>query len=260
MRKIYIAIALISYIIVFILGFIFHYLIYSFSEIEKQNEIEGYSINNNTQKYESFNGQRNSLANIVAVTNYGEGILGKVNVEIREGRGRVLIETNPFTEPDIQFSVETASKVAQDFTKISIKDKDIILSFDVRGKLIGGGSAGAAITSAIIAAIQNRKVRDDVVITGTIEANGNIGKVSGILEKMQAASENNIKFFLLPKGQRYLTVYELKTKTERRGNFIFERRYYSPVEIDLKEFAEEELNMTVIEISNIKEAVKYLLL
>lgn len=255
MRKIYIVMA-ISYAIVFLLGFLLSYTIYNLSEIDKQAEMERVY---NTQKYEILNGQRNSFANIVAITNYGEGVLGKVNVEIKEGKGRILIETNPFSEPDIQFSIETASKVAQEFTKTSIKGNDIILSFDVKGKLIGGGSAGAAITSAIIAAIQNKKVRSNVVITGTIEANGDIGKVSGILEKMQAASEHNLKFFLLPKGQRYLTVYELKTKTEKRGNFIVERRYYSPIEIDLKEFAEEELNMTVIEVSNIKEAVKYLL-
>lgn len=254
MKKIYLFITflLISYLVVFSLGF-FSYYFYIKKTIEEN------TIEINDDHYEKIFGSRYSSANIVAVTNQGEGVLGHVNVELREGQGRVLMNTNPFTEPDIQFSIETASKVAQDFTKTSTKDKDTIISFDVQSKLIGGQSAGAAITSAIIAAIQGRNVKKDVAVTGTIEKNGEIGKVSGIPEKMQAASEQEVKTFLLPKGQKYLTIYELKTKTEKKGGFIIQRRYYVPITIDLEKFGKEELNMTVIEVQSIGEVIKYLL-
>ncbi|MEM0475356.1 MAG: hypothetical protein QW343_01010, partial [Candidatus Norongarragalinales archaeon] len=74
----------------------------------------------------------------------GEGAVGNVTAEIRLGKGRILVNTNPFVEPDTQYSAETAARFASAFSNKSIADRDIIFSFESPGQLVGGQSAGAA--------------------------------------------------------------------------------------------------------------------
>ncbi|NMX21004.1 hypothetical protein C5S30_00905 [ANME-1 cluster archaeon GoMg4] len=52
----------------------------------------------------------NSSANIVAVrSDTHSGVIGKVYVELKDGKGDVLVNTNPFVEPDTQYSVREGS-------------------------------------------------------------------------------------------------------------------------------------------------------
>jgi uncharacterized protein len=198
-------------------------------------------------------------ANIVAVRNDGLGSLGSMRVEIQDGGGRVLFNTNPFSIPDIQYSVQKAVLVAQRITKMDLTGKDIIVTFDVEGNLVGGESAGAAITSAIIGAINGKSVRGDVVITGTIDPDGTIGAVSGIAEKMQAAADGGVKVFLIPSGQRNLVYYVPVTKTEEISpGFFYKKSYYVRKSLDLIDLG-QELGLKVMEVSSINEAVPILL-
>jgi uncharacterized protein len=196
---------------------------------------------------------------IVAVRSDGAGAAGSVDVEIVPGKGRVLINTNPFVETDTQFSAETSVKVAENFSNIELGDRDIIFSFDINGTLIGGPSAGAAMAVATIAAIENKEVRSDIAITGTIEDDGSIGSVGGIIEKAQAAGENGIKLFLVPKGQSKGTYYERSVVEEKKGGFIFRRINYIPKVFDLNEFTMEQYGMDSREVAVISEAANYML-
>jgi len=203
-----------------------------------------------------------STANIVAVKQQGEtGVVSKGVVEIKDGKGRVLFNTNPFVEPDTQQSIETAANVAEAFTKKSLKDKDIIYSVEeTDAKLIGGPSAGAAFTVATIAAIEEKKVREDIAMTGTINADGTIGQIGGVIEKAAAAEENKMKLFLVPKGQSTLTYYEQQVKEQRQGNFIIRRINYVPKTLNLNDYAKEQgWKLEIREVSNIKEALQYAL-
>ncbi len=66
---------------------------------------------------------------------------------------------------------------------------------------IGGGSAGAAMTIAMIAAMEGRNISKEVLITGTIEETHIIGKVGAVKEKAIAAKEWGAKMFIVPIGQ-----------------------------------------------------------
>lgn len=66
---------------------------------------------------------------------------------------------------------------------------------------IGGGSGGAAMTIATIAAIEGRNISKGVLITGTIGEYHTIGKVGSVEEKAIAAKEWGAKMFIVPIGQ-----------------------------------------------------------
>jgi predicted S18 family serine protease len=203
-------------------------------------------------------GASSSSANIVAVRSDNRlGVIGKVHVELKEGNGNVLVNTNPFVEPDTQYSVREAVTIAENFTNISVSNKDIIVSFAINGTLIGGPSAGAATTVATIAAMEGAQVRQDVAITGTIGGGGHIGQVSGVFDKAVAAEKNGMALFLVPNGQKKVIYYEQQIEERDIFGFTFTRVYYTPKEIDLGEYMEGK--MEVEEVSTIGEAVTYMI-
>ena len=206
----------------------------------------------------TFTQERSASANIVAVrSDTEEGVIGKVNVEVKNGTGRVLANTKPFVEPDTQYSVRTAVKVATEYTHSDMNSMDFIVSFDINGTLIGGPSAGAAITAATIAALEGKKVREDVAITGTIEEDGSIGRVGAVFEKAVAAEKNGIRLFLVPKSQRVVTFWERKEVKRQIGPFSFIQVYYEPKRIDLAEYMRGK--MDVKEVSSIDDVVNYMI-
>ncbi len=232
-----------SYIIIFVVGLALGYLLFSGKQIIPE-----------IIAADQLPGTVSAYATIVAVRSDGIGVVGGVDVEIAPGKGRVLINTNPFVEPDTQFSAETAVGVASAFTKKNVADRDIIFAFNINGTLIGGPSAGAAMAVAAIAAMSGKSVRTDAAITGTIESDGSIGPVGSVIEKAQAAGDNGVKLFLVPAGQANGTYYERRVTEEQRGNFVFRRVTYAPHTFVLDNFTTEQYGMDSKEVSKIEEA------
>lgn len=187
----------------------------------------------------------------------GKGVVGHVTAEIRPGKGRVLINTNPFVEPDTQQSAEMAVKIAQLVTNNSLKDRDVIFSFSAESQLVGGPSAGAAMAIATIAALEKKTLRADVALTGTIEADGRIGFVEGVIEKAEAAAQDGVKTFLVPKGLEQLAYYEPHVQREQHGLFIIERVHYVAKKLDLNNYTTTQFGMRTEAVATIYDALKY---
>lgn len=199
-----------------------------------------------------------TCANIVAVRsdNY-IGVMGKVYVEIKEGSGGVLVNTNPFVEPTTQYSVREAVKVAKDFTNQNITNKNILISFEINGTLMGGPSAGAAIAAATIAALEGKKVRQDVAISGTIEEDGHIGLVDAVFEKAIAAENKGMRLFLVPKGQKEFIHYERKVGKSKIFGLPIEWVYHRPKKINLGDYMAGKMELE--EVTTIDEVVAYMI-
>lgn len=196
---------------------------------------------------------------IVAATDDEIRVMGRMNLRLISGSNDILINTNPFSEPDVQYAVKKAVGVAQSRHPGSRRDMDFVFNFtSTRAQLIGGESAGAAAAILTIAALGDKDIKEDAVITGTINEDGSIGHIGSVLEKTKAVSYAGYKIFLIPRGQANITYYE--RQVERRSTdlgFDIMRSRYVPKTLNISQAAKEELGLNVIEVSNIDEVLPY---
>ncbi|MEM4500440.1 MAG: S16 family serine protease [Candidatus Woesearchaeota archaeon] len=192
---------------------------------------------------------------IPAVDAHGDGVLTLLKVFVTPGEGRTLVDIDQLLFwIDTQQSIQLAKKVAQEITNVDLSKYDIVYTIEeINATIIEGPSAGAALVIATVAAIQGKELRNDVMITGTINPDGSIGQVGGILAKAKAAKEAGAKIFLVPKGQGTQVNYVPKEECEKINYFTFCRITYKREVVNVGEF----VGIKIIEVSNIREALKY---
>lgn len=124
---------------------------------------------------------------------------------------------------------ETAGSMAKDSvaTAASVVRKAIgkdLSDYDLHVNVIGGGnidgpSAGCAITSAILSAVEGLPLRQDVALTGEISLAGEVKPVGGVAEKAFGARQAGMKKLLIPEknkddiGPDYLGMKVVPVKT-----------------------------------------------
>lgn len=185
-----------------------------------------------------------------------EGALLNISVEIRPGKGRVLVQTTPLMGVIFQDAANTAVFVAENKTGRQMSSSDIIFSINAPDETPGvdGPSAGALMTLLTISAIDNNtELNKSITLTGTIDNEGNIGQIGGVLEKAKAAKAGGKTLFLIPRGNSKLVTYHY---VERKlGGFtIVEQK---PEIVDAKEYIEKEVGINIEYVDTIDDVLKY---
>lgn len=193
---------------------------------------------------------------IPAVDNEGNGVVTLLKVDSIPGEGRVLVNINQlFFWVDTQYSIRVARKVAGDFTRMDLSDIDLIYTIETNASLIEGPSAGAAITIATVAVLENKTINPNTMITGTINSDSSVGQVGAIVTKAKAAKDINASLFLVPHGQSVQVSYNPVKKCEKIGPITYCSVEYEQETINVSETA----GIVVKEVSNLEEALKYFL-
>ena len=182
------------------------------------------------------------------------GVLARLETIVRPGSGHVFIDTFPLTEIDTQSSARIAKEAVKETLGIALEDVDVYFIIRSDSPIVGGPSAGAAMATSLLAALLNLSINQSVIMTGTINLDGSIGPVGGLLEKAQAAAAGGVGLFLIPKGQRI--IYEQRTEKEKLPLGI-EIITSHPVRIDLVTYAKENWGLDVVEVENVREALAY---
>lgn len=113
-------------------------------------------------------------------------------------KGKGTIRFNDTAGSMAKDSVFNAASVVRMVLNKEIRDFDLHINV-IGGANIDGPSAGCAITAAIISAIEGKKVRQDIAITGEISLRGTVKPVGGIYEKIYGAVRKGIRTVLIPK-------------------------------------------------------------
>lgn len=188
------------------------------------------------------------------------GVISTISVTIQNnGSGRVFVDTLPLTQIDMQGSARLAVKVADTLIKndencnVNPSEYDYFFVVRTSAPIIGGPSAGAVMTVATIALLENWPMNNWTVMTGMINPDGSIGPIGGIPQKIDAAASVGATRFLIPKGQGTYT--ELVTETTVEGNVrtVITRSVVKYV----ADYALDNYGIEVIEVEDINEAVRY---
>jgi hypothetical protein len=185
-----------------------------------------------------------------------EGAMINLSVEIRPGEGRVLVHTTPLMGIVFQDTANTAVFVAQNISGKHFAGSDVIFSVEAQDQVpaVDGPSAGALMTALVIAALENQTPRQEITLTGTIDPQGHVGAIGGILEKSQAAKASGKSTLLLPRENAQLVQYTEITRNI--GGFTFVQRI--PKVVDAKEYIESEVGITVTYVDSIRDVEQYL--
>ncbi len=200
-------------------------------------------------------GIRSASTVLTAVDENGRGVASDLKVETKPGSGKVLanIEQILFFV-DTQQSIQTARDVAFIYTGASKSVTDVMYTISGADNvsLVGGPSAGAAMTVATIAALEDREPRSNVAMTGTINYDGTIGQVGGVLEKAKAAKTRGISLFLVPIGEgTELQVKPVETCKQQAG-FLYCETTYNRTIVNIG----DAIGIDVREVSDINEAAR----
>jgi len=169
---------------------------------------------------------------VPAVDANGQGILTTITCRAMPGKGDVYISVEPLISVETQQSERTAVKIAAEKAGVDRAKWDVFFKIVAPAESVDGPSGGAAMALLAYAELSGKTPRRDLVVTGSIERDGRIGKIGGVLAKAEAVHNQGLSVFLVPLGQGV-----------QEG-------------VDLTQVAWEKWKMTVVEIKDIDEALK----
>jgi hypothetical protein len=182
------------------------------------------------------------------------GVMLNISAEVKPGRGRVLVDTQPLMGLVFQDAANTAVFVAQNRTGVSLAGSDVIFSISAPGQVpaVDGPSAGALMTLLAISAIDGKPLREEVTLTGTIDKEGKVGAIGGIPEKAQAAKDAGKSLILIPGENAKLVRYT----PEERQYYGFTVIQEVASTVDAKSYVEENIGIHVQYVGTIDDVVR----
>ena len=96
-------------------------------------------------------------------------------------------------------SVTNVSAVIKKLTGKDVSDYDIHIQF-VNTHGVDGDSASITIATAVISAIEDIPIRQDLAMTGSLSVRGEVLPIGGVTAKIEAAASLGIKKVVIPRA------------------------------------------------------------
>jgi ATP-dependent Lon protease len=168
------------------------------------------------------------VVNGMAYTTAGGDLL-PIEVTYFKGKGNISITGN------LKETMKESAQVALGYVKANsekfgIKDidfnkTDIHIHVPSGGIPKDGPSAGVTLTTAIISALSNRPVPNNIAMTGEITLRGRVGIIGGVKEKVISAFRGGINEIFMPlKDERFLE--EVPNEVAEKIKFHFVEYYH----------------------------------
>ncbi|MCX6664677.1 MAG: ATP-dependent protease LonB [Euryarchaeota archaeon] len=114
-------------------------------------------------------------------------------------------------------SVQNISAIIKKYMGRDISKHDIHIQFIGTYEGVEGDSASVSLITAVISAMEEVAVRQDVAMTGSISIRGTVLPIGGVTAKIEAAAETGIKKVLIPRANL--------------NDVLIEDKYVSQIEI-----------------------------
>ena len=167
------------------------------------------------------------IVNAMSYTIYGGDIL-KIEVDFYKGNGNI-VATGSLGEVFIESTKIALSYIKSNYKKFGInyetlENSDIHIHVPEGAIKKDGPSAGIAITTAIISAFTNLKIKNNISMTGEITLRGEVLPVGGLKEKVIGAKKAGVDKIILPSSNKK-DIEELDKEIINNLKFIYVDNY-----------------------------------
>lgn len=238
-----------------VLGVFMGYLLFGGSDT-KNVVVQNPIVSQFSLKGVPYTSSGQALMYLPAVMRNDTGVSAHVIVSAKKGTGRITTNiNNVLVADDTQQSIRMAVLVAGMHEGIDINTVDV--NYDIRAdaSTLEGPSAGAAFTITTIAALRDQKLKNDVMITGTINHDGTIGPAGKIFEKASAAKEAGSSVFLVPLGASSEINYTQSEFCYTWGTYNYCQPEFIPEIINVS----NDSGIDIVEVETLDDVLKYFL-
>ena len=145
-------------------------------------------------------GRVNGLAVIGGGTAHSGILLPIESAVVNGGKKSEIIATGKLGEIAKEAIKNVSATIMKYFGEDIKETKDIFIQFLQTYEGVEGDSASIAVATAVISALKEVPVKQEVAMTGSLSVRGDVLPVGGVSSKVEAAIETGIKIIIVPKS------------------------------------------------------------
>jgi len=169
--------------------------------------------------------------NGLAVVGNDAGSVLPITAEVTPSQGAGMVIATGLLKEIAQESIKNVSALIKKFSGTDIRKVDIHVQFIGTYNGVEGDSASVTVATAVISALENIPVRQDVAMTGSLSVRGDVLPIGGVTYKIEAAAKAGIHTIIIPQSNL--------------ADVLIEERYTDMV--------------TIIPVTRIEEVLRYAL-
>jgi Lon-like ATP-dependent protease len=145
-------------------------------------------------------GESLARVNGLAIMGDDSGIVLPVMAEVTPTQGRGKIIATGQLQKIATESIENVSAIIKKFSKTDLSTQDIHVQFVQSYDGIEGDSASVTVATAVISALEQIPVKQNLAMTGSLSVRGDVLPVGGVTHKIEAAARAGISSVIIPQA------------------------------------------------------------
>jgi Lon-like ATP-dependent protease len=137
--------------------------------------------------------------NGLAVMGEDSGIVLPVMAEVTPSQGPGEVIATGQLKEMAEEAVLNVSAIIKKFSDEDISEKDIHVQF-IQTQGVEGDSASITVATAVISALENIPIEQDLAMTGSLSVRGDVLPVGGVTHKIEAAAKAGYERVIIPKS------------------------------------------------------------
>jgi Lon-like ATP-dependent protease len=153
--------------------------------------------------------------NGLAVMGEDSGIVLPVMAEVAPAQGAGDVIATGQLQEMAEEAVQNVSAIIKKFSDENISEKDIHIQFVQAGQQgVDGDSASITVATAVISALEDIPIEQDLAMTGSLSVRGDVLPVGGVTHKIEAAAKSGLDRVIIPAANEQDVMIEDEFKEE----------------------------------------------
>ncbi|QLH82628.1 ATP-dependent protease LonB [Halosimplex pelagicum] len=153
--------------------------------------------------------------NGLAVMGEDSGIVLPVMAEVTPSQGPGQVIATGQLQEMAEEAVQNVSAIIKKFSDEDISEKDVHIQFVQAGEGgVDGDSASITVATAVISALEDVPVEQNLAMTGSLSVRGDVLPVGGVTHKIEAAAKSGLDTVIIPKANEQDVMIEDEFKDE----------------------------------------------